>query len=46
MGVRLPALNSIVLSGYDGATSVKGARPPKTKPVAVQNLEAKAKARE
>ena len=33
MGVRLPALNSIVLSGYEGAASVKGARPPKTKPI-------------
>jgi small conductance mechanosensitive channel len=31
MGVRLPALNSIVLSGFDGATSVKGARPPRTR---------------
>ena len=41
IGVRLPALNSIVLSGYDGAGSVKGARPPKTKPVAVQHIEAK-----
>ena len=29
MGVRLPALNSIVLSGFDGAASVRGARPPK-----------------
>lgn len=36
MGVRMPALNSIVLSGYEGATSVRGARPPRTKPVAVQ----------
>jgi small conductance mechanosensitive channel len=43
MGVRLPALNSIILTGYDGATSVKGARPPKTKPVAVQRIEAAAK---
>jgi len=46
MGVRLPALNSIVLSGFEGATSVKGSRPPKTKPVAVQNIEAKARAKE
>ena len=46
MGVRLPALNSIVLSGFEGATSVKGSRPPKTKPVAVQNLEAKERAKE
>ena len=34
--IRLPSLNSIVLSGIEGATSVRGARPPKTKPVAVQ----------
>ena len=36
IGVRLPALNSIVLSGFEGAGSVRGARPPRTKPVAVQ----------
>ena len=35
LGVRLPALNSIVLSGFEGATSVRGARPPKTKPITV-----------
>jgi small-conductance mechanosensitive channel len=35
MGVRLPALNSIVLSGYEGAGSVLGARPPKTTPMPV-----------
>ena len=35
MGVKLPALNSIVLSGFEGATSVRGARPPKTKPITV-----------
>jgi len=34
MGVRLPALNSITLSGYEAAQRVKGANPPKTKPVA------------
>ncbi|WP_152631229.1 mechanosensitive ion channel family protein [Agreia bicolorata] len=33
MDVRLPALNSIVLSGFEGAASVAGARTPKTKPV-------------
>jgi small conductance mechanosensitive channel len=32
-GIKLPALNSIVLSGFDGAASVKGARPPRTKPL-------------
>ncbi|MGV8876994.1 MAG: mechanosensitive ion channel family protein [Rhodoglobus sp.] len=33
MGVKLPALNSIVLSGFEGAASVRGARPPRTRPV-------------
>lgn len=41
MGVKLPALNSIVLSGYEGAASVRGARPPKTAPVAKQSPDAK-----
>jgi len=36
MDVKMPALNSITLSGFEGATSVKGARPPRTKPVSVQ----------
>jgi moderate conductance mechanosensitive channel len=39
-GVKLPALNSIVLSGFEGANSVKGARPPKTKPITVPPSEA------
>ena len=34
MDVKLPSLNSVVLSGYEGAASIKGARPPRTKPVA------------
>jgi small conductance mechanosensitive channel len=29
-GIRLPALNSIVLTGFEGAGSIRGARPPKT----------------
>lgn len=33
MGVKLPSLNSVVLSGFDGAASIKGAKPPRTKPV-------------
>lgn len=37
-GVKLPSMNSITLTGADGAASVRGARPPKTKPVAVQNI--------
>ena len=36
LGIKLPKLNSIVLSGFEGATSVTGARPPRTKPVRVQ----------
>jgi small-conductance mechanosensitive channel len=35
LGVRLPALNSITLSGFEGANSVRGARTPKTKPITV-----------
>ncbi|QEO15796.1 mechanosensitive ion channel [Agromyces intestinalis] len=35
MGVHLPNLNTVVLTGFDGATRVKGARPPKTAPNAV-----------
>lgn len=32
MGIRLPSLNSIVLTGFNGAESVTGARPPRTAP--------------
>jgi small-conductance mechanosensitive channel len=32
MNVKLPTLNSVVLSGFEGAASVKGARPPRTAP--------------
>ncbi|MGN6273531.1 MAG: mechanosensitive ion channel family protein [Protaetiibacter sp.] len=34
-GIRLPALNSIVLTGFEGAGSIRGARPPKTSPLPV-----------
>ncbi|WP_129586640.1 mechanosensitive ion channel family protein [Microterricola viridarii] len=38
-GIKLPALNSIVLTGFDSAASVKGAHPPRTRPVkVVENL--------
>ncbi|GAA0992539.1 mechanosensitive ion channel family protein [Subtercola frigoramans] len=33
MGVKLPSLNSIVLTGFEGASSVAGARPPRTKSI-------------
>lgn len=35
MDVKLPSLSSVVLTGFDGATRVKGAKPPKTAPSAV-----------
>lgn len=35
MGVTLPQLNSITLAGWEGATRVRGANPPKTKPTPV-----------
>lgn len=40
MGVKLPSLNSIVLTGYEGAGSVRGARPPKTAQVPVATKSA------
>jgi small conductance mechanosensitive channel len=45
MGVKLPKLNSIVLTGYEGAASVRGARPPKTAqlPVAMKPAKESAK---
>jgi small-conductance mechanosensitive channel len=33
MDVRLPSLNTVVLSGFDGASSVKGARAPRPEPI-------------
>jgi small conductance mechanosensitive channel len=35
LGVKLPQLNSITLTGLEGAQRVRGANPPKTKPVPV-----------
>jgi small-conductance mechanosensitive channel len=32
LGLKLPSLSSVVLSGFDGVTRVKGAKPPKTAP--------------
>jgi small conductance mechanosensitive channel len=37
MGVHLPALSTPVLVGFEGAASVAGARPPKTRPLPVTN---------
>ncbi|MCW4384702.1 mechanosensitive ion channel family protein [Salinibacterium sp. SYSU T00001] len=46
MGVRLPALNSVVLKGYDGATNVAGARTPRTRPLPLQEPEKKTRSKE
>ena len=35
MGVTLPSLSSVVLTGFDGATRVRGAKPPRTAPSAI-----------
>jgi moderate conductance mechanosensitive channel len=39
MGIQLPSLNAVVLSGFDGAESVGGARPPRTSPNPVVTTE-------
>jgi small conductance mechanosensitive channel len=45
LGVKGPKLNSIVLTGYEGAASVRGARPPKTANLPVAMTPAKESAR-
>jgi small conductance mechanosensitive channel len=37
MGIVLPSLASVVLTGFEGAASVRGAKPPRTRPVAVSS---------
>src|SRR6478735_4419024 len=32
MGIKLPSLSAVVLSGFDSASSVMGAKPPRTRP--------------
>jgi small-conductance mechanosensitive channel len=39
MEIKLPSLNSVILSGFDGAESVTGARPPRTTPNPVVTTE-------
>lgn len=48
LGLTLPSLSSVVLSGFDGVTRVKGAKPPRTapspvvpKPIGKRELRAK-----
>nr|WP_242492379.1 mechanosensitive ion channel domain-containing protein [Agromyces binzhouensis] len=43
MGLTLPSLTSVVLSGFDGVTRVKGAKPPKTEPSPVMERQAPSK---
>jgi small-conductance mechanosensitive channel len=39
MGVQLPSLATVVLSGFDGAESVRGAHPPRTTPNPIVTTE-------
>lgn len=39
-GITLPALNTIMPTGIEGAQRVRGANPPKTKPTAVTSVAA------
>lgn len=43
LGITLPQMNSIMLSGLEGAQRVRGANPPKTKPTPVTIVEAEAR---
>jgi len=45
LGITLPSLTSVVLSGFDEATSVKGARPVETSPTPVTKRGKAASAR-
>jgi moderate conductance mechanosensitive channel len=44
MGLKLPSLNTVVLSGMEGATSVRGARTPRTNPIPVDQTAKKPRA--
>ncbi|WP_243064711.1 mechanosensitive ion channel family protein [Humibacter sp. RRB41] len=39
MNVTLPSLSSVVLTGFDGAASITGAHPPRTRPSPVVTTE-------
>ncbi|WP_400998971.1 mechanosensitive ion channel family protein [Agromyces sp. GXQ0307] len=43
MDLTLPSLSSVVLTGFDGVTRVKGAKPPKTEPSPVVERKAPSK---
>ncbi|HEY0260701.1 MAG TPA: mechanosensitive ion channel domain-containing protein [Lacisediminihabitans sp.] len=39
MGVALPSLSSVVLTGFDGAASITGSHPPRTRPEPVVSTQ-------
>jgi small-conductance mechanosensitive channel len=39
MGIQLPSLNSVVLSGFESAESINGSRPPRTRPNPIASTE-------
>ncbi len=41
LGVQLPQLNSVTLSGFEGAQSIRGANPPTTKPQPIAQVSKK-----
>jgi len=45
MGVKLPSLSAVVLTGFDSAASVMGAKPPRTRPSQVVTTEPPLKGR-
>ncbi|WP_233265423.1 mechanosensitive ion channel family protein [Leifsonia sp. AG29] len=45
LGVKLPSLSSVVLSGFDSAASVAGAKPPRTRPTPTITTEPPARGR-
>ncbi len=40
MDIELPSLKTVVLTGFDGAESIHGARPPRTRPNPIATIEA------
>jgi small-conductance mechanosensitive channel len=39
MGIQLPSLTAVVLSGFDSAESITGSRPPRTRPDPIASTE-------
>ena len=45
LGIQLPSMESVVLTGTDGAASISGAKAPRTSPVPVHHHHDVAKSR-